>query len=314
MTNCIFCTSLLPETPLRPQGAVYVPCPKCPEFGISESILSSLSRNGSDKMHLYAGALRENNIKTEHPYRIENLDVLLDSVRVPTTPLEKIDKFILSFEYLTTFFGEQIRVNETDFPLAFAKGPDEFFRLLEGAIKLQYINAPQSLSRPEMLVGLSIDGARRVHELQKNEVDSNQAFVAMWFDPKMTEIFDHAIKPALEATGYQALRIDRKQHNEKIDDAIMAEINKSGLLVADFTGHRGGVYFEAGYAKGIGIPVIFTCHETELEDAHFDTRQYSHIRWTSAEDLRERLIQRIQATQPARARLKANLSSESNDA
>lgn len=300
MTNCVFCNSLLPETPIRPSDAVFVPCSTCGHFEISESILSSLSRNGSDKMHLYAGALRENYIKTDQAYRIDNLDALLNSVRIPRTPLEKIEKYIQSFEYLTTFFGEQIRVNETDFPLAFAKGPDEFFRLLEGAIKLQYINAPQSLQRPTMPVGLSIDGARRVDELRKSGVHSDQAFVAMWFDADMDKVFEDGFKPALETTGFQALRIDKKEHNNKIDDEIIAEINKSGLLIADFTGHRGGVYFEAGYALGLGIPVIFTCKENEIGSAHFDTRQYSHIVWKGSEDLKVQLIRRIQATQPAR--------------
>lgn len=301
MTNCVFCNSLLPETPDRPPDAVFVPCSTCGHFEISESVLSSLSKDGSDKMHLYAGALRENYIKTNQAYRIDSLDALLNSVRIPRTPLEKIDKYIQYFEYLTTFFGEQIDCDvRTDFPLAFAKGPDEFFRLLEGAFKLQYINAPQSLSRPTMSVGLSIDGARRVDELRKSGVHSDQAFVAMWFDAYMDKVFEDGFKPALETTGFQALRIDKKEHNNKIDDEIIAEINKSGLLIADFTGHRGGVYFEAGYALGLGIPVIFTCKENEIGSAHFDTRQYSHIVWKESEDLRVQLIRRIQATQPNR--------------
>jgi len=31
------------------------------------------------------------------------------------------------------------------------------------------------------------------------------------------------------------------------------------FIVADFTGQRGGVYFEAGYALGLRKPVIWTC-------------------------------------------------------
>jgi hypothetical protein len=43
------------------------------------------------------------------------------------------------------------------------------------------------------------------------------------------------------------------------------------LLVADFTGQRGGVYWEAGFAQGLGIPVIRTCKSDELWKLHFDT-------------------------------------------
>ena len=54
-------------------------------------------------------------------------------------------------------------------------------------------------------------------------------------------------------------------------------------MVADFTygddGERGGVYYEAGFAHGLNIPVFFTCQKGFLEKIHFDTRQYNHIEW-----------------------------------
>jgi nucleoside 2-deoxyribosyltransferase len=82
---------------------------------------------------------------------------------------------------------------------------------------------------------------------------------------------------------------------------IVAEIRRSGLVVADFTGNRGGVYFEAGFAMGLGIPVIWTCRDTDINAVHFDTRQYNHIVWKEAGDLREQLQRRIEATIPGRA-------------
>lgn len=100
----------------------------------------------------------------------------------------------------------------------------------------------------------------------------------------------------MEAVGYRPIRVDRIEHNDNIDDRIISEIRRSGLLVADFTGHRGGVYFEAGFAMGLGIPVIWSCRDTDVESLHFDTRQYSHIVWTNPEDLEEKLVQRIEAT------------------
>ena len=129
---------------------------------------------------------------------------------------------------------------------------------------------------------------------------SNQAFIAMWFDGSMEDAYEKGIAPAVREAGYDPLRIDRKDHNNKIDDEIIAEIRRSRFLVADFTqgetGARGGVYYEAGLAHGLNIPVIFTCREDALDDVHFDTRQYNHITWKTPEELRERLVQRISAT------------------
>ena len=129
---------------------------------------------------------------------------------------------------------------------------------------------------------------------------SNQAFIAMWFDESMEDAYEKGIAPAVREAGYEPLRIDRKDHNNKIDDEIIAEIKRARFLVADFThgetGARGGVYYEAGLAHGLNIQVIFTCREDALDDVHFDTRQYNHITWKTPEELRERLMQRISAT------------------
>ena len=73
---------------------------------------------------------------------------------------------------------------------------------------------------------------------------------------------------------------------------------ESGLLIADFSGHRQGVYFEAGLAMGLGIPVIFTCRDTDIDIAHFDTRQYNHVTWYDPADLCSKLEIRISATIP----------------
>ena len=95
------------------------------------------------------------------------------------------------------------------------------------------------------------------------------------------------------------MRIDRDPSVDKIDDAIIAEIKRSRFLIADFThgedGARGGVYYEAGYAHGLGIPVIFTCRKDKINELHFDTRQYAHIVWDSPEELRTLLRDRILA-------------------
>ena len=127
---------------------------------------------------------------------------------------------------------------------------------------------------------------------------ASQAFVAMWFDASMDDAWENGFHPALEEAGYDPLRIDLQEHNQRIDDRIIAEIRNSGLLVADFTNHRQGVYFEAGFALGLGIPVIWTCREDELDKAHFDTRQYNHIDWKDPDDLWLRLYNRIRATAP----------------
>jgi hypothetical protein len=124
---------------------------------------------------------------------------------------------------------------------------------------------------------------------------SSQAFVAMWFGPEMTDAYDNGFKPAISGSGYDPLRIDRKEHDRKIDDEIIAEIRRSAFVVADFTEHRGGVYYEAGFAHGLGRRVIFTCKTDHLSKLHFDVRQYVTICWNTPADVVAPLQNRILA-------------------
>ena len=149
---------------------------------------------------------------------------------------------------------------------------------------------------------LTINGWRHLIDAKKTQPISNQAFVAMWFAEKMNAAWNDGFSLALNETGYKPIRVDLVQHNDKICDRIIAEIRRSDLLVADVTKGRRGVYFEAGFAMGLGIPVIWTCNEEffKQEEPHFDTRQYNHIVWKDPVDLRVRLVDRIEATLPNR--------------
>jgi len=67
-------------------------------------------------------------------------------------------------------------------------------------------------------------------------------------------------------------------------------------MVADITGDRSAVYYEAGLMHGLGRPVIFTCKKCDFEKASFDTDHYPHITWETPEELKEKLLNRIRAT------------------
>jgi len=105
---------------------------------------------------------------------------------------------------------------------------------------------------------LTLQGLNRL-ETGGVPLASRTAFVAMWFNPDVTEAYERGIMPAIEEVGYTPMRIDRKDHANKIDDEIVAEIRRSRFLVCDFTCGmgkdsedtataiaRGGVYYEAG--------------------------------------------------------------------
>jgi nucleoside 2-deoxyribosyltransferase len=124
--------------------------------------------------------------------------------------------------------------------------------------------------------------------------ESFNAFIAMWFDSSRSK-FDTAISHAIADAGYIPIRIDHEEHLNRIDDQIITRIRQSKFLVADFTGQRNGVYFEAGFMLGLGRPMVWVCEEADFKNVHFDTRQYNTIVYTNADDLRIRLQTRIEA-------------------
>jgi len=126
-----------------------------------------------------------------------------------------------------------------------------------------------------------------------------RCFVAMACDSSLDSAYVGGIQAAVKIDcGCEAILIEKEQHNDKICDRALAELRRAQFVVADVTLHRQNVYFEAGFAMGLGRDVIWTCREDEFtrEKQHFDTRQYPYIIWKDPTDLRQRLAVRIRAT------------------
>jgi nucleoside 2-deoxyribosyltransferase len=145
----------------------------------------------------------------------------------------------------------------------------------------------------------------------------------MWFSPEMDNVYEKAIQLAIEYVEegeteprFKALAINKKEHTNDINDEIISEIRRSRFMVCDLTGYRGGVYWEAGFAYGLGLEVIYTCREdwikpsieklvlqdgavreVKREGIHFDLEHRNRIEWNDRDldDFRDRLTKRIKA-------------------
>jgi nucleoside 2-deoxyribosyltransferase len=141
-----------------------------------------------------------------------------------------------------------------------------------------------------------VSGWKRVQPVPQAGGIPGQCFVAMWFSDETRDAYEEGIKPAILKAGCAPIRIDQKEHNNEIPDEIIAEIRNSQFMVADFTGQRLGVYYEAGFAMGLGRKVIWCCRKDEIGKIHFDTNHKNHIDWENPEELCRRLYTRIRAT------------------
>jgi hypothetical protein len=184
----------------------------------------------------------------------------------------------------------------TDFTLIDCFTTEEFSWYIN-SLKNQQLVYQTGAGPTHLQLTLSVEGWKQVQPLPRPGGIPGRCFVAMWFDDSMNEAFELGISRAVADCGFPApIRIDRKEHNNQITDEIMAAIRDAEFVIADFSGNRGGVYYEAGFARGLGRPVIYCCRELDFGDRHFDTRLINHIRWSDPADLRGKLANRIKAT------------------
>jgi len=272
-------------------GGVQQRCPQCGEFkitGTGQEIIRRVPQ--ADKAKL-SGWVRDQNILGDIPKlsgeRIRNL------VASPMPSIGQRADRLLSY-----VIRKQKKLDET-------------FTIIDPALvsvtyssdaaELQYLVQylqDNGLIQHQGMGGITeITPAGHMHyeELQAHQPASAQGFVAMWFDPAMHDAYVGGFEVGVRDAGYDPLRVDRVEHVGKIDDEIISQIRRSRFVVADFTGHRGGVYFEAGFALGLDLPVVWTCRQNDINGLHFDIRQFNCIDWTEPPELAERLQRRIEA-------------------
>lgn len=272
-----------------------VGCQRCGDYEVSGPDLEGNFELGEDAQRASA-IIREIKEKRGNPPRITFAQIReFVAGRVPGSVPELGVQLLRRLASSSKHLGDQVEIDgNMYFPVGYCRNPDELHYLLEYLKSRGWITMEIEMGR-RYTIQISPQGWSALDESLKKENSSDTVFVAMWFDPKMDTVFSNAIEPAITRSGYKSIRVDREEFSGKIDDKIVADIRGSKFIVADFTGHRNAVYFEAGFALGLGLPVIWLCHDPAMRESSFDTRQYNHIAWQSEEDLRRRLETRILA-------------------
>ena len=309
-TNCILCgvnAKRQSQDPLNMN--YYYECSNCGKFFATSNVVDSGTQAN---YYLLAGYVNYANESKEYPkFTSTNISLYLDHPIMPRTILDKADKLLIHFFYRTEFYTQPVKIS-MHLAVCFAKNDRELFALYDLLDKQGYlVDTVRGGQRnnPDRMLMITSNGLSRCEEIKvAKHVESKTAFVAMWFGDDMRDVYNMAITPAIEECGYAPVRIDNVEHNNDITDEIIAGIKDSRFIVADMTGYRGGVYYEAGFARGLGIPVIFTCRKdwfdgekdaegrTVKEKIHFDINHQNIIVWKTEDDLKKRIVDHIRAT------------------
>ncbi len=275
-------------------------CARCGQYTISGT--AEHIADGANKSSQLSGWLRERNMLGIDIPMLTS-DFLTEAIKTlpKYTPIEKQSKLLKAIELLTDYPGKEvILIPEQDASLSWAANEQEFTYYIKALMERGFIEINsakgRTLNDPLFPMVITANGWEYLESESTNITDKTQAFVAMSFDPSLFSIFENAIKPAIESTGFRAYRVDAEPHLERIDTKIISEIKNSRFIVADVTQQKAGVYYEAGFAHGLGLPVIWCVNKEDLNNVHFDTRQYNHILWETEEDLKQQLQNYILAT------------------
>jgi nucleoside 2-deoxyribosyltransferase len=231
----------------------------------------------------------------------EEIKKAISTSSAPKTPKEKLDNLFQEICKLQETEGEEFMVNDYLFDPIFTgrlyfKNTDECNFYLKTLDDFGLINTKANQSGAVIAVSITFKGLNYNIELNESGLLSENCFVAMSFGDNMKPIRD-AIKQAIADTGFKPLVIDELHFDAEktINDEIIATIKKSRFCISDFTEQKDGVYFEAGYALGRGLKVIYTCHQDWFKQSHFDTNHFPHIIYKDPTDLYYKLKLKIEA-------------------
>ncbi len=296
MPSCPVCKQLVEHFKDIEGFKSEVQCNYCGEFVIEKSLQAILDSNQYNQLRI-GSWIREQNSSGITP----ELNAI-DFANLISLKDKKINqKYELLLKYVYSEKTIQIQLadlNRLYLVLFWCEDIKEFNMLLSKAVELNHLKLKfDGMSVKEYII--TYDGKEFIENLGLDN-NSNKIFMAFHFTEEMKKEFESTIKRAVIDSSegkLEAVRVSSSatDHDAKIDDELIGMIKSSKAVIADFTGNRTAVYYEAGFAMGLGIPVIWTCKKDDVDKLSFDTRQYPHIIWENEDDLYNQVVNRLKA-------------------
>lgn len=307
----------------RRDGLIYIECPRCGPYSVEESTLPLIGhytkldfKNSMLLSHvLYKRTRKDGTWPTLHYSTVQ------DIFKYSAFPShrDQFDNLLLWVASKQESVGDTVKATEDAFSAICTADYMGLAFLVREAVRrgLMEVYGDDPINNASISFypfALTLDGWSYVENLTLNRSDTKQAFMAMKFgEEELDAIYRDHFKAAVAATGFELKRLDEGQPAGLIDDRLRVEIRQSRFLIADLTHHNNGAYWEAGYAEGLGKPVIYTCRHDVFErdkergtpGVHFDTNHHLTVIWNPSDlaPAMEKLKATVRATLPDDAKL-----------
>ncbi|MDP8224963.1 MAG: hypothetical protein P9L99_16505 [Candidatus Lernaella stagnicola] len=104
-----------------------------------------------------------------------------------------------------------------------------------------------------------IEGGRRALVRPPIEQRKYIFLLGHFHDKQIASLFTKELGPACIEVGYKPIRLDADENPAVISKKLFQEINVCELILADVTHLTPAIFFQLGYAYGMGINIVFTC-------------------------------------------------------
>jgi nucleoside 2-deoxyribosyltransferase len=291
MPNCVVCGNPDASGQSGVGDFMKFKCPRCGTFALTNSAIATLPSRFRElpirraiMSHTLRRMQRHANNEQRHIFDSQELDTLWKG-RLPT-PQEQAEYFILWIGDSQSTPFEWVEATPTEIAATVGAalapaGDSQAWSWLHSQL------GPKNLYRIKPLSGkdkiqLTLLGWEKYENLKRSKIESRLAFMALKFgQTDLDPVVENCFRPAVARTGFELRLLTDDQPAGLIDDQLRAAILAARFVISDLTHGSPGAYWEAGYAEGLGMPVIYTCEKTAWEEkkTHFDTNHLVTVIW-----------------------------------
>ncbi|MBI3920883.1 MAG: hypothetical protein HY318_05635 [Armatimonadetes bacterium] len=174
-----------------------------------------------------------------------NVQQILDSATIPHDPLEAMDRVLMHVQrHASTAATQVIITSSADYPLAFARGPEEFHCLLQNCFELGYLEKhlrPEDEGR-QVHVRIGCEGWKRLRTLSEMAANSHQVEESKQtedahrtINQDLGEVRQHAYILFMDIPGYSKLNDDAMLSSvHKLYDVVQESIKSANVVEKNF--------------------------------------------------------------------------------